>query len=82
VQAELPNTKAFEAASKHVAPETIAEQITCGPSPERHLKAIRKYVDAGFDHIVLTQIGPEQDYFLEMFEKEIAPALRSKKKAA
>jgi hypothetical protein len=31
---------------------------------------------------VLTQIGPEQDYFLEMFEKELAPALRAKKKAA
>ena len=34
-----------------------------------------KYIDAGFDHIVLTQIGPEQDYFLEVFEKELAPAL-------
>jgi hypothetical protein len=37
---------------------------------------------AGFDYIVLTQIGPEQDYFLDMFEKELAPALRQKKKAA
>jgi hypothetical protein len=82
VQAELPDTKGFDAASKHVAPEAVAEQITCGPSAERHLQAVKKYIDAGFDHIVLTQIGPEQDYFLDMFEKELAPALRSKKKAA
>ena len=41
-----------------------------------------KYIDAGFDHIVLTQIGPEQDYFLEVFEKELAPALRQSRNAA
>ena len=82
VQAELPDTKGFAAASRHVTPETVAEKITCGPSIERHLEAIKKYIDAGFDHIVLTQIGPEQEYFLEMFEKELAPALRHKKKAA
>jgi G6PDH family F420-dependent oxidoreductase len=82
VQAELPDTKGFKAASEHVTPETVAEQITCGPSAERHLNAIRKYVDAGFDHIVLTQIGPEQEYFVRLFEKELAPALHEKRKAA
>jgi len=82
VQAELPDTKGFEAASEHVTPANVAEKITCGPSVEQHLEAVRKYIDAGFDHIVLTQIGPEQDFFLEMFEKELAPALRHKKKAA
>jgi G6PDH family F420-dependent oxidoreductase len=82
VQAEVPDTKGFKAASEHVTPENVVEQITCGPSAERHLKAIRKYIDAGFDHIVLTQIGPEQDYFVRLFEKELAPALREKRKAA
>jgi hypothetical protein len=82
VQAELPDTKGFKSASEQVTPENVAEQITCGPSAERHLKAVRKYVDAGFDHIVLTQIGPEQDYFVRLFEKELAPELRKKKKAA
>jgi G6PDH family F420-dependent oxidoreductase len=76
VQAELPDTKAFKAASEHVTPENVAEQIVCGPSVSRHLEAIQKYVASGFDHIVLTQIGPDQDYFLELFQKELAPALR------
>jgi G6PDH family F420-dependent oxidoreductase len=80
VQAELPDTKGFEAASRYITPETAAEKITCGPSVERHLEAVRKYTDAGFDHIVLTQIGPEQGYFLEVFEKELAPALHEKKR--
>jgi G6PDH family F420-dependent oxidoreductase len=82
VQAELPDTESFAAASKHVTPENVAEKITCGPSVEQHVKAVRKFVDAGFDHIVLTQIGPDQESFLDMFERELAPALRERKKAA
>jgi hypothetical protein len=36
-------------------------EVSLGPSPEPHLKAIREYIEAGFDHLILTQIGPEQD---------------------
>jgi G6PDH family F420-dependent oxidoreductase len=76
VQAELPNTKGFAAASKHITAEAVAEKISCGPSAERHLKAIRTFAEAGFDHIVLVQIGPDQDYFFDFFKRELAPALR------
>ena len=60
VQAELPDTEGFAAASKHVSPEAVAESISCGPSADKHLQAIDRYVQAGFDHLVLNQIGPEQ----------------------
>ena len=79
VQAELPDTKAFEAASQYISPKTVAEKISCGPSVEHHLEAIGKFVKAGFDHIILVQIGPDQDYFLDRFQKELAPALRKGK---
>lgn len=81
VMAELPDTKGFAAASKHVSPDTVAESISCGPSPDRHLRAIDRYVQAGYDHIILVQIGPEQDKFIEFFERHLAPALRSRKAA-
>jgi len=80
VQAELPDPKGFEAASKHISPEAVGQKISCGPSAQRHLEAVGKFIKAGFDHVVLVQIGPNQDYFLELFEKELAPAL-SKGKA-
>jgi G6PDH family F420-dependent oxidoreductase len=79
VQAELPDPKGFEAASKHVSVETVAEKITCGPSAGKHLEAIDAFTKAGFDHIVLVQIGPNQKYFLDLFETELAPALRKSK---
>lgn len=81
VQAELPDTDGFAAATEQVSPEAVAEKISCGPSPDQHLKAIQPYVDAGFDHIVLVQVGPEQQAFCEFFQRELAPVLRARKAA-
>ncbi len=78
VMAELPDTEGFAAASKHVTPETVAKQVSCGPSADRHLEAIDKYVRAGCDHIILVQVGPEQETFIEFFERALAPALRQR----
>lgn len=55
-----------------MTPDDVAGQITCGPSAQKHLDAIDKYVKAGFDHIILTQIGPQQEEFIRFFEKELA----------
>ena len=76
VQAELPNTRGFEAATQHITPEIVARQVSCGPSAEHHLKAIGRYIEAGYDHIILTQVGPRQEEFIGFFERELAPALR------
>lgn len=75
VQAELPNPASFEAASSQATPEALAESISCGPSAERHLRAIRKYLDAGYDHIILVQIGPNQEGFFGFFERELRAGL-------
>ena len=74
--AELPDTDSFAAASRHVSPGIVAQFISCGPSPDRHLEAVNRYIRAGFDHIILVQIGPDQDRFFEFFERELASALR------
>ncbi len=71
----------FAAASKSVSPAAVAELISCGPSAEHHLQSIDRYVQAGFDHIILVQVGPEQEAFIEFFERHLAPAL-SRRKAA
>jgi G6PDH family F420-dependent oxidoreductase len=81
IMPELPTTEAFAAASKHVAPETVAQEISCGPSADHHLEAIGRYIDAGFDHLILVQIGPEQDAFTDFFTQKLAPQLRHRKAA-
>ena len=78
VQAELPDTEGFAAASKHISPEKVAQSVSCGPSPDHHLAAMDRYVQAGYDHLILLQIGPDQDSFFDLFERTLAPALRDR----
>ena len=82
VQSEVPTVEGFEAASQYVRPEDLKESAGVGPDPESHLAAIRKYVDAGFDHVVLTAPGPEQAQFIDFFERELRPRLGELAKAA
>src|SRR5690606_3343692 len=60
VQSVVPTVEGFEAASQYVRPEDLKDAAGLGPHPERHLAAIRKYLDAGFDHLVLLAVGPDQ----------------------
>jgi G6PDH family F420-dependent oxidoreductase len=76
VMAELPDPEGFAAASKNISPDAVAEAIPCGPEPTRHLDAVNAYIKAGYDHIILTQIGPMQDEFLDFFRRELAEPLR------
>jgi G6PDH family F420-dependent oxidoreductase len=75
VMSELPSVRGFEAASQFVKPADLASQIPAGPDVERHLAAIRKYVDAGYDHVVLIGIGPDQEKFIDFFEHKLRPRL-------
>jgi alkanesulfonate monooxygenase SsuD/methylene tetrahydromethanopterin reductase-like flavin-dependent oxidoreductase (luciferase family) len=60
-----------------VTEEQVAESITCGPDPARHLAAIRKYAEAGYDHICVHQVGKDQKAFFEFYADEIFPQLRT-----
>ena len=41
-----------------------------------HAKAIRKYIDAGFDHVVLTGVGDDQEGFIRFVASELLPELK------
>lgn len=60
---DLPTPDDFERAVAMVTEEDVAESVTCGPDPTRHLEAIREYAEAGYDNIYVHQIGPDQEGF-------------------
>ena len=70
---ELPLPRHFEQAAEVVREEDVAGSVVCGPDPEAHLDAIRSYVDAGYDHVYLHQVGPDQDGFFRFYEREVLP---------
>jgi len=77
VNAELPGTAAFAAATQFVKPEDVAESIPCGPDVDTHVQAVKEFVDAGFTDVALVQIGADtQTEFLGWAEDELLPALR------
>jgi len=78
VNAELPGPSGFDAATSFVRPEDVAARIPCGPDVGAHVEKVKAYVDAGFTHVAVVQIGGEtQDAFCDWAEQELLPALRS-----
>ncbi|MEN3332612.1 MAG: hypothetical protein V7641_1977 [Blastocatellia bacterium] len=72
---ELPTPRFFEQAAKMVKEEDVAKEIICGPDAERHLEMIKKFADAGFDHVYVHQVGPDQEGFFNFYEQEILPKI-------
>ena len=72
---EIALPEHFEAAFKPITEEQVAETVVCGPDPSRYLAAIRKATRAGYDHVCLHQVGPEQHEFIRFFERELRPRL-------
>jgi hypothetical protein len=62
--------------------DDVAESVVCGPDPARHVQGIREYADAGFDHVCVHQIGPDQEGFLRFYAREVLPRLGEQRRAA
>lgn len=76
VMSELPNPVNFDAASATVTADDVTRQFACGPDVARHLEVAQQFVDAGFDHIVTQNAGPDPDGFLDFFARELSGPLR------
>jgi coenzyme F420-dependent glucose-6-phosphate dehydrogenase len=72
---ELPLPRHFEQAAEVVREDDVAGSVVCGPDPEAHLDAIRSYVEAGFDHVYLHQVGPDQEGFFRFYERQVLPKI-------
>ncbi|PRY32251.1 TIGR03557 family F420-dependent LLM class oxidoreductase [Pseudosporangium ferrugineum] len=77
VMSELPNPANFEAASATVREEDIRGQFAVGPDPEPYVEAVRTYVEAGYDHIVLQNAGPDPEGFIDFFQKDLGDRIRA-----
>jgi coenzyme F420-dependent glucose-6-phosphate dehydrogenase len=79
---ELPLPAHFEAAAELVTEEAIGEAMVCGPDPKRHLEALQEYADAGYDHVCVHQVGPDQLGFMQFYRSEIFSRLKAGRKKA
>jgi G6PDH family F420-dependent oxidoreductase len=77
VMAELPNPVNFAAATTSVTAEQVKAQFACGPDVTRHLEVAQQFVNAGFDHLVTLNAGPDPDGFMDFFAHQLAKPLRA-----
>ena len=77
VNADLPGTAGFAAASQFVREEDVAGSIPCGDDVDAVIEGARAYADAGFTHLALVQIGGDhQRPYLEWAQQRLMPAWR------
>jgi coenzyme F420-dependent glucose-6-phosphate dehydrogenase len=57
--------------------ERIAKRWIVSSDPEEHVRAIKTYMDYGFDHLVFHAPGEDQSRFIALYAKEILPRLRA-----
>ena len=79
VNADLPTTAGFAAATQFVRPEDVAGSIPCGPDLDAVVESVSAYWEAGFTDIALVQIGGDTQ---ERFLREAAGPLLEKLRAA
>jgi coenzyme F420-dependent glucose-6-phosphate dehydrogenase len=72
---ELPLPEHYDAAAETVREGDVAELVACGPDPEPYVELVRKYAEAGFTHVYIHQVGPDQEGFFRFYERELSSAL-------
>lgn len=72
---ELRTIAHFEQAAEMVTEETATKQMPIGPNPEKYVKAVKEYIDAGFDHVYFHQVGPDQEGFFRFYQQELMPLI-------
>jgi coenzyme F420-dependent glucose-6-phosphate dehydrogenase len=76
IASDMRTPEDFEEVALLLNEDDVARSVVCGPDPERHVAAIRAYAEAGFDHVYVHQVGPDQEGFMGFFERELKPRLR------
>jgi G6PDH family F420-dependent oxidoreductase len=71
----LPTPAHFEQAAELVTEEMVADPMPCGPDPETYVESLRQFADAGYDEVYLHNIGPDQEGFLQFFQRSVRPLL-------
>ncbi|MBI2704805.1 MAG: TIGR03557 family F420-dependent LLM class oxidoreductase [Actinobacteria bacterium] len=72
---DLPTWTHFEQAAELVTEGDATRSVPCGPKVEPILESVRRFRDAGYDHLYFHQIGPDQHGFLDFWTTTLRRAL-------
>jgi coenzyme F420-dependent glucose-6-phosphate dehydrogenase len=73
---DIRNPEDFAAMAKLVRPEHFANRMLISADLGRHVENIQHYLDLGFDEIHIHNVGRDQADFIDVFGREVLPALK------
>lgn len=74
---DITDPSEMERAADALPIEQIAKRWIVGTDPDEIVAAVAEYVDWGFTHLVFHAPGHDQERFMHLFERDLAPRLRA-----
>jgi coenzyme F420-dependent glucose-6-phosphate dehydrogenase len=74
-KADIRSPHDFEQMAKLVRPEDFEGRMVISSDVDTHRAYIQKFVDLGFDRVYLHNVGRNQAEWIEVFGREVVPAL-------
>ena len=68
---ELALPRHFEQVAELISEDDVAAKVICSPDADAHRAAIQEFADAGYDHVYIHQVGPDQEGFLDFYSRKI-----------
>jgi coenzyme F420-dependent glucose-6-phosphate dehydrogenase len=68
---ELPLPEHFEQLVEDCGPDDLDGTLPLGPDSAEYLEELGKYDKAGYTHVAIHQIGPDQQGFLDFAQREL-----------
>ena len=53
-----------------VREDNVTDMIVCGPDPAKHIEKIQAFAKAGYDHVYVHQVGPDQEGFANFMNRK------------
>jgi coenzyme F420-dependent glucose-6-phosphate dehydrogenase len=70
---ELPLPRDFEQLVEDRGADELDGTLPLGPDVDEYIEQIREYEKAGYTHLCIHQVGPDQDGFLDFAKSELLP---------
>jgi coenzyme F420-dependent glucose-6-phosphate dehydrogenase len=74
---DITDPMEMERAADALPIEKIASRWIVSNNPDEVVEQVKQYTDAGLNHLVFHAPGADQRRFLDLFEKDLAPRLRT-----
>jgi G6PDH family F420-dependent oxidoreductase len=72
----LPSPRHFEQVSQLVTKQQTADSVACGPDVDAHVAALRPAVEAGFEEVYVSNMGPHYADMIREYGASVLPRLR------